>query len=53
MTDPTAPTGFEYHPVDFVTGQPYAQWARARNESPLIDARSSVLGGATTARTSR
>jgi len=45
MTDPAAPTGFEYHPVDFVTGQPYAQWARARNESPLIDARSSVLGG--------
>ena len=53
MTDTTAPDStapgadaFRYEPVDFMTGQPYDQWARAREQCPVIDARSSILGGA-------
>ena len=47
MTDTTVPgaAAFEYEPVDFVTGQPYPQWARARAECPVIEADSSILGG--------
>ena len=47
MTDTATPdpSTFEYEPVDFVTGQPYAQWARARAECPVIETEASILAG--------
>jgi len=47
MTDTATPepSTFEYEPVDFVTGQPYPQWARARAECPVIETEASILAG--------
>jgi len=35
---------FEYEEVDFVTGQPYPQWARAREQCPVIETDGSMMG---------
>jgi cytochrome P450 len=35
---------FEYEQVDFATGQPYPQWARAREQCPVIPTDGSMMG---------
>ena len=35
---------FEYQEVDFVTGQPYEQWGRAREVCPVIKTDASMMG---------
>src|SRR5439155_22623468 len=35
---------FEYEDVDFVSGQPYAQWARARDACPVIQTDGGIVG---------
>ena len=35
---------FEYEEIDFVTGQPYPQWARARQQCPVIPTDGSMMG---------
>jgi cytochrome P450 len=35
---------FEYEEIDFVTGQPYPQWARARERCPVIRTDGSMMG---------
>ncbi|MCJ7673008.1 MAG: cytochrome P450 [Acidimicrobiia bacterium] len=35
---------FEYQEIDFVTGQPYPQWARAREQCPVIPTDGSMMG---------
>jgi cytochrome P450 len=35
---------FEYEEIDFVTGQPYEQWARAREQCPVIPTDGTMMG---------
>ena len=35
---------FEYEEIDFATGQPYPQWARARERCPVIPTDGSMMG---------
>jgi cytochrome P450 len=37
---------FEYHEIDFVTGQPYEQWARARERCPVFETDGTLTGDA-------
>lgn len=35
---------FEYEEIDFVTGQPYPQWAKAREVCPVIETDGTMMG---------
>jgi cytochrome P450 len=35
---------FEYREIDFVSGQPYEQWAQARQRCPVIESDGSMMG---------
>ena len=35
---------FEYREIDFVSGQPYEQWAQARERCPVIESDGSMMG---------
>ncbi len=36
--------GFVFEEVDFITGQPYPQWARAREVCPVVETSGSLMG---------